>query len=130
MMMDILATLISTYQLDPSAFRLNHKDYSKPTLVKSAPLSQNSKTTNTKQNQRVSQHVDPLSPSPSLKNSLSESYEFLAEPLSGYTAIKNDVLSLLEAGYSDLDILTALGEKHNKLLIDRVLDDLRRKGLF
>ena len=124
--MNILATLISNYMLGSSAFKLNVKGYANAALTKSSiPTTQNNE-----QCQKVSQLRDPLSESPSLNKSLKETYEFLPEPKSGYSAIKRDVAGLIEAGYTDLDIMVFLGENHDKALLDRVVEDLRKKGLF
>ena len=129
--MTILAQLISNYSLNSKEFRLNNiKDNSSRILINYHITSKNYTPENNQSNQRVSQAIDPFNSDLNLNQDLKESYDFLEEPRGGYSLIKRDVLALVEAGYSDLDILMAMAESYDRLLVERVLDDLCKKGLF
>ena len=127
--MTILASLIHAYE-NPKAFNNFVKLNSRLAFTKSQSNDCDFDYENTQQSQKLSQVSDSLSKSPILNDSLNKSYDFLSEPKPGYTAIKKDVLTLQDAGYSDIDILSILGEKHDKELIPRVLKNLKQKGLY
>jgi len=127
--MTILASLIKAYE-NPKEFQSFVKLNKGAKLTKSSVCDDAFVNKNVQQSQKLSQAFDSFSNAPGVNSSLYKSYDFLSEPKPGYTAVKKDVLDLQEAGYSELDILAALGERHDKELIPRVLEDLKRKGLY
>lgn len=56
--------------------------------------------------------------------------EFVENPKSGYSQIKHVVENMLKQGYSDTDILLTVNERFEKDIAERVLEDLRKKGIF
>ena len=84
---------------------------------------------NLEQNQKLSQVSDNLIEGLNLDNTLDKTPVF-ENSKSGYSAIKALVEDMIDSGYSDLDIMIAVGENFDRELSQRVLADLRTRGIF
>jgi len=81
------------------------------------------------QNHKVSNDLDTSFDTPSLDLRV-DFPEFEQNPQNGYTEIKRYVQNLVSQGYSDTDVVLMVGENFEKSFAERVLTDLRDRGVF
>jgi len=81
------------------------------------------------QNHKVSNDLDNAFSTSSLDLRV-DFPEFEQNPQNGYTEIKRYVQNLVSQGYSSTDVVLMVGENFEKSFAERVLTDLRDRGVF
>ena len=102
---------------------------STPRLICGECINPTNESLISKQIQKLSQNLDNAFNTPSFDPSV-DFPSFTENPKSGYTQIKNVVENMIKQGYSDTDILITVGEKFERDLANRVLTELKLKGIF
>lgn len=78
---------------------------------------------------RVVSQADMFSDTPALDTQVDVSeLQIIGKP--GYSEAKQLVQNMINSGYEDLDILIKLGEEFDRELVERLVVDLRRKGIL